>query len=516
MNEREEFIKQFVQAGKAKGASKDEVARKLQSALAEYDARVAAPTNQQSDDRNLLEKITSVVLPVGSQVAQTAGTALGLRSGAQSQADDATMAALHSSQQLIRQAQQSTNPEERERLLALSRQIDRGVSQTAEQFNQTNIEKMPTAEVNPVRQGMGVGLEAGAWLVPGGKGLKANVGSGALAGSLVGASQQEGNIILNTLTGGLTGAAASGALTLGGKALDAGVRKAGQIAEKQGKELVLRGLKPSKTQLSKFKERTGKDLAAWLNEQQITGNFADEATARIDDLQTQFDDLAVRSGAKVNKGKLQQAFIKRMAELSDSIVPSVKGKSHDLKEVMDNIVAKHGDEIDVGALTQERRAIDRFLKDNQFGIPADQANYLRSARDALQETIQEATKGRGAKDLKTIGLELRDLYEFQKIANAQQNLGRGTNLFGLLNLLGAGSGGIVGGIPGAVVGIAAPTIMRNPKVVSGASKGLQVTGKGVQRLPKIDGRFDPLLRAMRNTAAYKASEPKRLPDNSQF
>lgn len=479
------------------------------------DAGLRSGQTPQPPKQDLLNQIAKVVLPTGEKVATTLGTALGLRSGAQAQADQATQEALASSQRLIKKAQQTKDPKQREKLLALSRQIDQGMGEAATHSNQENIAKMPTATANPIRQGFGVGAETAAWLAPGGKTLTGQVGTGALAGGLFSASDPNASL-QDVATGVAAGGALGGALGVGSKAAKWALDKSGQLIQKEGEQVVLRGLKPSKSQLTNFKTRTGKDLADWLNTQKIHGDFLNEANSRIDNLQQQFDDLAINSGAKVDKGKLQQSFIKRMAELKSSVLPSVRGKAEDLQTVLDNIIGKHGDSIDVGKLTEERRAIDRFLKDNQFGIPADQANYLRSARDALQESVQEATKGMGTKDLKQIGHELRDLYAFKKLAETQSNLGRGTNMLGLLNLLGAGSGGIIGGIPGAIAGLALPTALRNPRVISGLSKGAKITGEGLQKASKTGDRLEPLRRALRNVTLEQVSQRDRLPAPSSY
>lgn len=345
-----------------------------------------------------------------------------------------------------------------------------------------------------------------SWLIPVGKGIKTAAGLGASAGGLQAVSQDDANP-LSVLAGAGAGAVLGPAVNVAGKAAGAVTKKVGREVTEQGEQLVLRGLKPTKTQLTKFKEKTGKDLADWLTSKGITGNFAEEASARIEHLQTQFDDIAVRSGVKVPVGKVQQKFIAQIKEFGDSILPSVKGKAEDLQVVMDNLKAKYGDEIDVGDLTQERRLIDRFLKENQFGVPAEQANYLRSARDALQDAIQESTEKAGLGNLKQVGLELRDLYQFQKIAQTQGNLGRGTNILGLLGLLGGTTGGVVGGVPGAIAGVLGSAALRNPNVISAGSKAMRATGEGLQGASAA--RLEAMKRLLRNTGSGQAAE--RLP-----
>lgn len=350
-----------------------------------------------------------------------------------------------------------------------------------------------------------------SWLIPIGGSIKTAMGLGATAGGLSAASQEgasPGSIATGVGAGAIAGPVFKGATELAGKATS----KVGEKVTEAGEQLVLRGLKPSPSQLTRFKERTGKDLADWLNNQGIQGNFSEEAGKRIEALQAQFDDLAIHSGIKVPLGKLQQLFIKRMEAMKDSVVPSVKAKAEDLKTIMENLGKKYGDSIDVADLTKERRQIDAFLKDSQFNMPVEQSNFLRAARDAIQESIQELTKGQGPKDLKTIGLELRDLFEFQRIAEKQSNLGRGTNWVGLLKMLGAGTGGMVAGLPGIAGGIAVTAATQSPRVISAASRGLQAGGDAIQGAGQaaMKGRFEALQRALRNLSANQMSK-QQLP-----
>lgn len=353
------------------------------------------------------------------------------------------------------------------------------------------------------------GLELAPYAVPFGKTLLASIPLGGIAGGVAAASRDNATP-QDIAVGAGVGAGTAGVLKGAGSLVGGVIGKTGEIVKDTGEQLILKALRPSKSQITKFKRVTGMDLADWLNKKHITSNFAQEAEKRIDDLQTQFDDLAVNSGVKVNKDVLMKSFSSRIDEMQSSVVPTIQGKADELKKVFENIIGKHGDKIDVQQLTQERRAIDALLKESQFGMPTEQASYLRSARDAIQETIQNSTKGLGPKDLKTIGMELRELFEFQKIAANQQNLGRGANVLGLLQQLGGISGGVVGGLPGAVGGVLATTALKNPRVVSAGSRMLRSAGSQIERLPAVGNRMEPLMRALRNVTASQVSQ-QRLP-----
>jgi hypothetical protein len=104
----------------------------------------------------------------------------------------------------------------------------------------------------------------------------------------------------------------------------------------------------------------------------------------------------------------------------------MKSKAENIKQVGENLAQKYtkatkGGGISIADLTKERRSVDALLKEGQFSLPVEQSNYLRSVRDVLQETIQDYTSEVkvSGKGLKQIGLELRNMFEFQKIAKQQ-------------------------------------------------------------------------------------------------
>ena len=356
------------------------------------------------------------------------------------------------------------------------------------------------------------GLELLSYAMPFGNTAKARAGYGALSGGMISASKDDANplsVATGTLAGSVLAPVTGAVADVGGKV----VAKVGEKVKAVGEELVLKGLKVNKSQLAKFREKTGQDLTKWLTKNKITGNFVEEAASRIDDLQNRFDDLAVRSGKKVEIGKLQEKFTKLISEMDESIVPTMKAKAQDLQEVFDNLGKKYGNTIDVGDITKERKSIDKLLKDAQFSLPPEQQSYLKAARDALQQTVQEATDGMGEKSLKQLGLELRDLYAFKKIADLQSGVGKGSNVVGMLRTLMTGAGGTVGGIPGAVVGFGLGTASQNPTVLSAGSRVLQGAGqkiKNVTTTKPVQMGMEALQRALRNTTASQLSRP-RLP-----
>lgn len=346
------------------------------------------------------------------------------------------------------------------------------------------------------------GLELSAYAMPFGNTAKARAGYGAISGGMIGASKDDANP-LSVATGALTGGVLSpitGAVTdVAGKV----VSKAGGKVQQAGEKLVLKSFKDS--QVKQFKKKTGQNLAQWLAENKITGNYESEVQRRLSDVQGKYDELTINSGKTVDVGKLQNKFIKRIQAMSDDIDPASRGKAKDLQAVMDNFKTKHGDKVTLETLVKERRAIDAKLSDRQYPLPQEAANYLKLARDAIKEVIDETTETMGDKGTKVLGRELRGLYAFRDIL---ENQTQGGSSIKLINSIMSVAGGQVAGIPGAVGGYLMTEAARNPTVLSAGSQVMQRAGRKMQsaKIPLPQG-MEALQRALRNTTASQLSRP---------
>lgn len=360
----------------------------------------------------------------------------------------------------------------------------------------------------------GAFAEAGSYLTPvGAESLLARLGLGGMSGAAFGAAQ-DGAEPQDILAGAGVGALVPGGAAVAGKGVNAVKGKAGQILTEQGQDLILRSLKPTKTQLTGFRKKTGQDLSAFLKEQKITNNFVDEVGQRLTALQEQFNDLAMRDGVTVPTSKIRQAFAKPIDELGSSVIPSVKAKAGQLTEVVDNINAQYGDDVPLADLTNIRRSFDAQLKDGQFSLAPEEANYLRSARDVVQNLVQETADSIGEKgELKRLGREIGKYIELGKIADKQANLGRGTGVVQLRDALFAGLGGMTGGLPGIVAGVAANRALQNPRVLSAGSNLLEGAGNALQQPGQV-GLPDALMQLLRG-AGTSAVTPKKKPNNEQ-
>ena len=169
--------------------------------------------------KSLIDQIGSFLLPEGSAVAKTIGTALGLSAGgAQNTVNQASDQAHASATKLIQRAQTETDPAQKQKLLALAGSIDQGTSQASQSFTNSAAQAMPTANQNPIQQGMGATAEAGSYLVPFGEGtniVSKAIVPGAVMGLLQGISKPNASpqSVAASAVGGSAGAGITHGLT---------------------------------------------------------------------------------------------------------------------------------------------------------------------------------------------------------------------------------------------------------------------------------------------------------------
>lgn len=302
--------------------------------------------------------------------------------------------------------------------------------------------------------------------------------------------------------------------------------KLGTKVEDVGETLAVRSIKPSKTQLTNFTKATKKQLGDVLREEKLIGNVAENTVERIANVQSEFDDIAVRSGIKVNADNIVNAIDDKISVLSSGIKDIAnKANIKALKDLRDEFVTEvdgiasypHGHIFDVGELTDLRKSFDKNVPKSawmQYLVGASEKADI-TKRKAIQDIIVQSTEGLG--DLKAIGKRLQSLFEVNKIAEQQQNLGKGSNILNLTNLLAAGVGGQVGEDPAtrvknALVAAGFTTIANNPKVIGAISSVITKTGtkiKGNNAVPKL---LELILRAGKEEMLYKS---RTMNSNSQ-
>lgn len=286
------------------------------------------------------------------------------------------------------------------------------------------------------------------------------------------------------------GIATSGALGLVGGGAGPGLKLLGGLGKKAatgaGKNLALRGLRPSKPQTAGFRKDTGENLEDFV----IKNKLFEKGTQPVDDLLNplyqQYDDLALKSGAKIKVSNILGKYDKRIAELDDIATGDAKALAGKLREEADLVLQKWGnqDVVDIKDITMLRRNVDKVVNQKSFSADPLASGKNDNVRDIYKDVIDEATGGA----TKPIGRQIKDLKAYRDIAEIQQDLGKGSLPAGLKQLLAINAGTTVvgggagyvgsGGDPlvGALTGLGFTAAANNPRVLAFLAKNLLKIG----------------------------------------
>lgn len=159
------------------------------------------------------------------------------------------------------------------------------------------------------------------------------------------------------------------------------------------------------------------------------------------------------------------------------------------------------------------------LAPSTFGMPtADIGKNLgvKKAYQTLLSGIEEQAPG-----IKNVGREQSSLLELRDIAQSSESKGAARQNLNFSKMGSAGVGGLLAGVPGAVAGFVGEKIANSPKFLGGASKGMSVAGKALQRgMPALPTQVAAPLQAAKRTftalrkparalQAYKPAEEKK-------
>lgn len=193
------------------------VVQKVQAPTVTGAPRPTAPSVPQKQNKSLWQQAGEFITGGASQVASTIGGALDSAlpdNLSQTHKTQESVKNAHKmSTELVRKAQQTKDPNEKKRLLDLSRQVDRSVGEASRQFVDYTKQAIGTP-TSPLQSGIKTATGVGALLVPGGKTVKEVLAAGAATGGMYAASK--GNTPIesarNVPGGAITGAATAGVL----------------------------------------------------------------------------------------------------------------------------------------------------------------------------------------------------------------------------------------------------------------------------------------------------------------
>lgn len=285
-----------------------------------------------------------------------------------------------------------------------------------------------------------------------------------------------------------------------GKVFQAGstlVKGLGSKIINAGDDLALRAVRPSPSQQRKFFQKTGIKIKDFIIKNGLFEKGVEQVDNVINPLQTQFDDIAISSGKLINVDDVAVQFdneITKLLDIPDKTAQSLASNLSDTKELF---IKKYGTgkQIGVDIMTELRRTVDKLIPDSKFMQDPIKAGTNKAVRSIYQTAVQDATEGLTSKTgapLKDLGIDLSKLYEFRKIALAQEGLGQATLPMGIIRsitALGGGGIGLAGGrdvkstAVGLLVGLGMPSLLNNPAVIAQLSQQLPRIGHVLQAIP---------------------------------
>jgi hypothetical protein len=288
------------------------------------------------------------------------------------------------------------------------------------------------------------------------------------------------------------GAAIPVGTAIAGKGLKFITKGGAKVAETVGKKAATKTVRPTKTQIRKFKELTGEEIGEFAVDRNLVGKSADDIYEHsINPLQESFNGIGRESRIMVVEDDLAKSFYDRISPLLDSgSTDDVKLAEKLIKEYdsLINATGLNKGPVNISEITNRKANFDSKVK-KWLGNPIE-GGKNRLTADSLRQTVQDVAGKAGLVDksgrnIQEIGRELQKMHAYKDIISIQAGLGKGNLPVGLLSLLGIGGGGVVAGIPGGAGVAAATVLVNNPKALSIFSRLSMKAAGALSRVPEI-------------------------------
>lgn len=323
------------------------------------------------------------------------------------------------------------------------------------------------ASAHPFQTGAKTAAALGSYAVPGGGGLAATVGHGAVQGALYGLAEGNGVDPKEIAKNAILAAGTGGALYGAGKLISGA---GGKIAEKLNDSVFREPLKDTKAAV-KVGETLGKQ-ALDRGEVGTSQGLRNGAISKINDLEGALQQKLVNSNASIGKDEILKAVNPLVEEYNRAGNPTAA------KAITDRIAAieeANGGKIPVAAANDIKRSLYDEVS-NAYGTQGAAntegiKNIAKSIKEAIASKIPEVDQIN--KNLGYYG-RLRDSMT-DLIAKNDRN-----NVLGLGDIGVGGLGGLLGGgIPGAAAAIGAKKLAGSAIGKTAAAQVLNKTSQGL-------------------------------------
>jgi hypothetical protein len=234
---------------------------------------------------------------------------------------------------------------------------------------------------------------------------------------------------------------------------------------------------------------------------------AENVSNRISDVQGAYDDIALKSGKKVNLKEWVTSFDKAMSNLDVNINESEIKALNEFRDNLGSTIDKNG--ISLADLVKKRRLLDKKIPKAQWQklLGGDAVSGNVAKRMFLEDVINEV----GGDELKSLGQQLKKLYKLSDIAGLQEGISPGGRIGGLGDIVAAGAGASTGEtLPdrarNAVMALLGRRVIRNPKVIGGVSSGVMKAGESLQNTSNISPNIIDMLSKLSSGTAKISKE----------
>lgn len=483
MDNREQFIQKFVQAGKSKGASQQEVSTRLKSALDEFDSTntsISQPINKPKSIQGFGE---NVIKSGGKLIGDTVGAVANVFNPDMEKNTVANVAklAVGTAQYLDPTQALGTQYEDRARAVG-NFYKDRygGIDKIGE--------TLYNDPVGVVADVAGVATGAGG-LIKGGASLAGKAGMASKASQIanVGSKIAEFGNKIDPLVAStkLVGAGA-------GKVFS----KVRPTIVKRADDIVTAGLGNPLKQAN-AEQKTGRTVSSFIDEYGLYDRSPERAKQVVRDIGEKFDSTAMQSNKTMAVGNVVKAFDDKINELrsgnngvmADATAQQIAELQRRKQMFLDSIVnnTTQSSPLNVGldqTTTFRRNVIDPDVPKSEFGLnpkEAGKAGGVKASRDIFRKLSIKV-----APELEKLGLDYGMAKEMEQIIKSYSARKNNRQILNFSKLGSAGVGSFIAGVPGAFGGYMLEQIVNSPYFAKYASKGLKEAIKA--RMPLIVGQ----------------------------
>lgn len=244
-------------------------------------------------------------------------------------------------------------------------------------------------------------------------------------------------------------------------------------------DAAVRSFKFSPSQLTKIQKATGVDAADIARAEKLIGKTPEQIDDIINGLNKEFGARIVDIG-DVSKSVLKKNLEAQYKPLLNSVSLADQNLGKLVQAQSDEILKNFDSIKSAPVLNTIKSGFDEGTNWAAKIANPDNANLNGRIGTAIRETLRSSS---GDDALKSLGTRLNRLHTFSEAAAKQANLGRGTNLVGLTDVIAGGAGGGVAGVPGAVGAVAAKRALNSPQAISTLSKTLGTASNVASKIP---------------------------------